>query len=90
MGIPVLLYGWTQEELEELVARCKAAILEGLGTVSVSISGGGESETRETMSGMSPAALLRMAMQALHVLDPETYPAAVARTIRPDFRATTL
>jgi hypothetical protein len=73
------------QECEEWLATYKADFLASAGSGQViSISGGGESETRADAGSNARRAELLACMRRMHQLDPVKYP-HVPRTTTPDF-----
>ena len=88
MGGPTFLRYATLQTCEDIYKRCVDALTEGNGTIVISTSGGGESETRAGNSdgGVSVTKLMAAAMRRMHQLDPTKYP-AISTSQRPDFSA---
>ncbi len=74
----------TLEQCEEIYQNCISALSEGLGTVVVSISGGGESETREVSGQESITGLMSAAMRRMSQIAPDVY-APRGNTQAPNF-----
>ena len=71
--------------LEDVIAihdACQAAMLEGLGSVVVSTSGGGESETR--IASVNFRQVITSAQREMHRRDPSTYP-NIPNVLQPSF-----
>lgn len=77
-------------ECEEWFAAYKAEILESAGAGQViSISGGGESESRADAGTRARNAMARACMRRMRQLDPTKYP-AIPTSLAPDFSSMAL
>lgn len=75
------------QECEEWFAAFKADMLEAAGAGQVvSISGGGESETRADAGMRQRQALAKQCMRRMRMLAPDKYP-AIPTSLAPDFSA---
>lgn len=80
----------TLAECEEWFAAYKAELLESAGAGQViSISGGGESESRADAGTRHRTAMARACMRRMRQLDPTKYP-AIPNSLAPDFSAMSL
>ena len=78
------------QQCEAWFAAYTADMLESAGAGSViSISGGGESETRADAGVRARRADAKACMRRMHQLDPTKYP-AIPNSLQPDFSAITL
>jgi hypothetical protein len=86
MGGPSILRYASLQYCETLYDQCLSALTEGQGTIVISTSGGGESETRASGSdgGIPVMTLMRAVMRRMHQLDPVKYPLISSR-LKPDF-----
>ena len=77
-------------ECEQWFDAYKAELLESAGGGQViSISGGGESETRADAGVRARNAMARQCMRRMHQLDPTKYP-KIPDSLAPDFSAMSL
>jgi hypothetical protein len=71
MGGPSILRYASLQFCETLYDQCLSALTEGQGTIVISTSGGGESETRAsgTDGGIPVMTLMRAVMRRMHQLE---------------------
>ena len=86
MGGPSILRYASLQFCETLYDQCLLALTEGQGTIVISTSGGGESETRAsgTDGGIPVMTLMRAVMRRMHQLDPVKYP-LISNRLKRDF-----
>jgi hypothetical protein len=86
MGGPSILRYASLQYCETLYEQCLAALADGQGTMVISTSGGGESETRSSGNdgGIPVMNLMRATMRRMHQLDPVKYP-AISNRLKADF-----
>jgi hypothetical protein len=86
MGGPSILRYASLQFCETLYDQCLSALTEGQGTIVISTSGGGESETRASGSdgGIPVMTLMRAVMRRMHQLDPVKYP-LISNRLKHDF-----
>ena len=91
MGGPSILRYASLQFCETLYDQCLSALTEGQGTIVISTSGGGESETRASGSdgGIPVMTLMRAVMRRMHQLDPVKYP-LISNRLKADFSGLTL
>jgi hypothetical protein len=91
MGGPSILRYASLQYCETLYDQCLAALTEGQGTIVISTSGGGESETRSSGNdgGIPVMTLIRAVMRRMHQLDPIKYP-LISNRLKADFSGLTL
>jgi len=86
MGGPSILRYASLQYCETLYDQCISSLAEGLGTIVISTSGGGETETRSNgkEGGIAIIPLMRAVMRRMHQLDPVKYP-LISNRLKPDF-----
>jgi hypothetical protein len=91
MGGPSILRYASLQYCETLYDQCLSALTEGQGTIVISTSGGGESETRSSGNdgGIPVMTLIRAVMRRMHQLDPVKYP-LISNRLKADFSGLTL
>lgn len=91
MGGPSILRYASLQTCEDIYQQCVESLAAGQGTIVISQSGGGESETRGGTSegGLDVVNLMRAAMRRMSQIDPTKYP-PISSTMTGDFSALSL